>query len=66
MRSTSKKKLKKYESLLTPMEKPNRGVAIYNPDSGISVIDCPFVIALPDKRMDPKLTEKIGNSYVFL
>jgi len=66
MKSSNKKKLKKYESIFTSIEKPNRGVVIFNPDFGISVIDCPFFIALPDKRLDPKLTEKIGNSYVLL
>ena len=66
MKSSNKKKLKKYESIFKESEKTHRGIAIYNPDFGISVIDCPFTVALPDKRTDPKLTERIGNSYVFI
>ena len=66
MRSSNKKKLKKYESIFIPIEKPNRGVVIFNPDIDISDIDYPFFIALPDKGLDPELTKKIGNSYIVL
>ncbi len=66
MRSCNKKKLKKYESICIPIEKPNRGVVIYNPDTDISDIDCHFFIALPDKGLDPELTKRIGNSNVLI
>lgn len=66
MRFGSKRKLKKCEAIFNLIENPKKTIAIYNPNIDGYVIDCPFVIALPDNQMDSKLTEKIGNGFILL
>lgn len=66
MRSDKKNRLKRCELILSSTEPLKGTIAIYNPDLGRSVIDSSFIIALPDNRMDARLTEKIGNSFILI
>lgn len=68
MKSSNKKWLQKIE-LLAKIE-PNftRGIMIYNPDydQEKAFAETSFAVALPDKRLDKELTQKIGKTFILI
>lgn len=67
MKSCNKKLLNNFEAEMGLVKKRVGVIAIYNPDYPDferAFIDAFHIIALPDNRMDQKLTEEIGKGFV--
>lgn len=69
MKTCNKKAINKLESKINVVKKRSDIIMIYNPecsDFEQSSLEAFYAIALPDNRMDQKLTEKIGKKFVLI
>lgn len=69
MKSSNKRLLSTFESKIGLVKNQMSVIVIYNPDFPDferTSINAHSIIALPDNRMDPKLTAKIGQRFLRL